>query len=381
MKRKILRIARRAGAAALVLGAALIASCDRAPTVEQAEVIRPVRSIRVGESSPFTGREFPGRAEPRQFADLSFRVPGSLRELPMRVGQTVAAGEVVAQLDRRDFEVRVRAAEASLARAKADLARSELELSRFDEGFNRGAVSEIELVRVREARNIASATVDAIEAELQSARDDLADTTLTAPFGGEVTARYVEVYEDVPAKRRVVRIVDDSRIRFTVYVPEQLMTMIGAVREIRCEFDAFPGRQIVAEIDEIGREADAITRTFPVTLIMPQPEGARILAGMTGRAWVEKLDAPGEGVDEFDLPPSAIGANSDGEPFVWVVDESRMVVTRRVVRVGALTPSGVRVHGVKRGEVIATAGASFLREGQRVRPVQMPAPAAGETAG
>lgn len=379
MKRTIFR-PMRCAPAVLFVGALLSASCDQGPAAPRAEVIRPVRSIRVGESSPFTGRQFPGRAEPLQFADLSFRVPGSLRELPARVGQMVAAGAVVAQLDRRDFEVRVRAAEASLARAKADLARSELELSRFTEGFDRGAVSEIELVRVREARNIASATVDAIEAELQSARDDLTDTTLTAPFGGEVTARYVEVYEDVQAKRRVVRIVDDSRIRFTVYIPEQLMTLIDSVREIRCEFDAFPGTEIVAEIDEIGREADAITRTFPVTLVMAQPEGARILAGMTGRAWVAEIDTPGQGEDEFDLPPSAIGAKSDGERFVWVVDESRMVVTRRVVRVGALSPTGVRVQGVRHGEVIATAGAAFLREGQRVRPIETPAAAAGETA-
>jgi RND family efflux transporter MFP subunit len=356
-----------------------LVGCDRTGP-EQAEVIRPVRSIRVGDESPFRGRQFPGRAEPLQFADLSFRVPGNLRELPVRVGQAVASGAVVAQLDRRDFEVRVRAAEASLARAKADLSRSELELTRFTEGFDRGAVSEIELVRVREARNIAAATVEAIEAELQSARDDLTDTTLTAPFAGEVTARYAETYEDVQAKRRVVRIVDDSKIRFTVYIPEQLMTLIATVQEIRCEFDAFPGREIVATIDEIGREADAITRTFPITLVMAQPEGARILAGMTGRAWVERMDAPSGAVDEFDLPPSAIGEQSDGERFVWVVDESRMVVTRRAVRVGTLTPDGVRVQGVKRGEVIATAGAAFLREGQRVRLTDSTPPAPVESA-
>jgi len=361
------------------LGLAITGACDQEP-VATVEAIRPVRTVRVGDVSAFQGRQFPGRAEPVQFADLSFRVPGNLRELPVRVGDRVEQGRVVAQLDRRDFEVRVRASEAALARAKADLARSDLELSRFSEGFDRGAVSEIELVRVRESRNIASATVDALEAELQSARDDLTDTTLVAPFSGEVTARYVETYEDVPAKRRVIRVVDDSRIRFTVFIPEQLMTLLGSVREIKCEFDAFPGQEIVATVDEVGREADAITRTFPITLVMEQPEGSRILAGMTGRAWASKLDAPANGAEEFDLPVSAVGEDASGSRFVWVVDEGKMSVSKRPVEVGLLSPLGVRVQGIRRGEIVATAGAAFLREGQRIR-LAPDAGATGATAG
>ena len=78
----------------------------------------------VGDIAGFSGRQFPGRAEAIQHADLSFRVGGTLMALPVRVGMEVEAGQVVARLDPRDFEVRVRGAEAALARAAADLARS-----------------------------------------------------------------------------------------------------------------------------------------------------------------------------------------------------------------------------------------------------------------
>lgn len=335
--------------------------------IERPEQIRPVRAVRVGDISPFRGRQFPGRAEALQFADLSFRVSGTLQSLPVRVGGTAARGDVIAQLDPRDFQVRVRGAEASLARARAELARTEIEFERINDAFQNGAVSEIELVRARESVNIASANVEAAEAELQSAQDDLTDTTLRAPFSGEIAVRYIENFQDVQARQPVLRMFDDSRIRFTVFVPEQLMTLLSAVEEIRCEFDSFPGIEIPAEIDEIGREADDITRTFPITLVMDQPDDFRILAGMTGRAWVHRIRLPDDLPDEFDITPSAIGEDAAGTRFVWVIDEQRSVATKRPVQVGAMSPYGIRIRGVARGEMVATAGAAFLREGQRVR--------------
>jgi len=357
---------------ALLVGVAvgLVSCADRE---EAAEAVRPVRVVRVGDISAFQGREFPGRAEARQWAELSFRVPGSVRALPARLGQHVQEGEVLAQLDRRDFEVRVRGVEASLARARAELTRAETEFARASGAFERGGMSEIELIRIREGMEVAAAVTRAIEAELESAKDDLADTSLRAPFAGEISARHVENYEDVQARQRVLRIVDDSSVRFTVFVPEQMIALLPLVEEVRCEFDAFPGVRIAATVDEIGREADAITRTFPVTLVMEQPEGVRILAGMSGRARVERIRPPDEvEADFFDLPPSALGEGADGVRFVWVLDEARGVVNRRSVTVGRISPTGIRVGNIERGELIVTAGAAFLREGQRVRKLDAP---------
>ncbi len=321
----------------------------------------------VGDIAVFRGRQFPGRAEAIQHAALSFRVAGTLMELPVRVGSEVEESEVVARLDPRDFMVRVRSAEAALASARADLARSTEEFNRATTAFERGAVSEIEMVRVREAMNVAAATVESIDSQLQSARDDLDDTTLRAPFSGEVSARFAENFEDVQARQPVLRMLNDKRIRFTVFVPESMMALVGYVEEIRCEFDAFPGREVVAEVFEIGREADDLVRTFPITLVMDQPEGVRILPGMTGRAWVAQIRTPDEDESGYDLPPSAIVEGVDGGRFVWLIDSGTGVVSRRGVETGAISPAGVRVRGLEKGDLVATAGAAFLRDGQRVR--------------
>ena len=347
---------------------ALCASCsDRTPSEE---VVRSVRVIRVGDTAAFRGREFPGRAEALQHADLSFRVGGTLIMLPARIGARVEEGEVIARLDPRDFEVRVRGGEAALARAQSDLARAQEEFTRGTTAFERGGVSEIEMVRVREALNVARATVKAIDADLQAARDDLTDTSLRAPFSGEIAARFVENFEDVQARERVLRLLDNDRVKFTVFIPESMIGLLPLVRDIVCEFDALPGALLPAEVYEVGREADDVTRTFPVTLIMDQPKRGRILAGMTGRASVVGMEETSPGTNSFDLPPTAIAEGADGERFVWVIDESTGLVTRRVVTIEMISPAGLRVSGVRQGDVVATAGAAFLREGQRVRVME-----------
>lgn len=348
----------------LALAAGLGSCSERVETVEP---VRPVRYIKISDTAAFTARQFPGRAEAVRHADLSFRVPGRLMVLPARIGGRVEEDEIIARLDPRDFEVRVRGGEAALASAKADRSRAIEEFTRATQAFERNALSEIEMVRIREARNVAEATVEAIESDLQSARDDLADTNLRAPFSGEIAARYIENFEDVQARQAVLRIIDDDRIRLRVFIPESMIGLLPYVEEVLCEFNSFPGVHVPATIDEVGRESDDVTRTFPVTLVMHQPEGVRILAGMTGRAWVSRMRKVDDEAEAFDIPPSSVVEGVGGERFVWLVNEKTGAVSKRVVQVGRLSPAGVRVTGLEKGDVVATAGAAFLREGQRVR--------------
>src|SRR5262245_22062455 len=103
----------------IIIVFALIASCSRpAPPMTQ-EVVRPVRTMIVGVPTESVRRAFPGQAEANEEADLSFRIAGSLIELPANVGDTVKKGQILAKLDPKDFEVRLRAAEEELRASQA----------------------------------------------------------------------------------------------------------------------------------------------------------------------------------------------------------------------------------------------------------------------
>ncbi len=347
-----------------------LAGCERS---SPAEVVRPARVIRVGDVRTVISPKFPGRTKATQEVDLSFRVEGTLHLLPVLVGDRITAGQVVARLDPRDFEVGVRSAEATLGQAAAALALANEEHQRVRKAHDKNAATDLEVTQKREAENGASAMVAAAEAALEDARNDLGYTELVAPFEGTVAARYVDNFEDVQAKQPVLRLLDDSRIEMMVDIPEHIVALAPQVQEIHCTFDAFPGTELIAEIKERGNEADPVTRTYPVTLIMDQPPGIQVLPGMTGQAWaifVQADEGDEKAFDEkaFEVPLESVGEDAGGERFVWVVDEKSGTVGRRPVEVLELTDVGVLVRGLERGELIATAGAAFLCEGQRVRP-------------
>ncbi|UCD76194.1 MAG: efflux RND transporter periplasmic adaptor subunit, partial [Phycisphaerales bacterium] len=243
----------------LVVSSVFCVSCKEQPP--PAEVIRPVRAIRVSDSTSLVGRKFPGTARATREVELSFRVAGTITSFPMNIGDNVEKDQVVAGLDPRDFQVAIRNAEAGVAMSRAEVAAREDEYQRALKAFERDAATEFEVTTKREARNAAEAQLASSEAGLAAAQDNLSYATLRAPFAGEVTATYVENFEDIQAKEPVLRIVDDTRIEMVVRVPEHLMSFAPAAVDIRCEFDALDGIVLEAEIKEIGSEADATTRT------------------------------------------------------------------------------------------------------------------------
>lgn len=260
---------------------ALLAGCAE-KTPPQKEVVRPVKAMQVADASQLENRYFPGRAKATQEVDLSFRVAGPLITRPVNVGDAVKAGNIVARLDPRDFEVSLRAVKGQLAEARAILKRSDANYQRTKRILNEdpGATSEVAVDRALEDRDRSAANVDSLIASVASAEDKLSYTYLKAPFDGTVVATYVENFEDVRAKQPVVRILDTSRIEMVVNIPENLISLAAQVTDITVTFDAFPNRPVPATTKEIGTEASQTTRTYPITLLMDQPRDFRILPGM-----------------------------------------------------------------------------------------------------
>jgi len=399
-----------------VLPACLLVGCQEEPAPKSP--VRPVRAMKVGVAG-FSGRSFPGRAKATEEVNLSFRVSGPLVALPINVGDVVKKGDVLARIDSRDYEVALRSAEANLARSKAELQamatgarpeeieqlkasvkRAEALMKRWQDEYDRitkldkqGAATAIEVTRTTASRDEAEATlrraqeslrigqagarkedieakkaeIKSLEAAVDSAKDQLAYTSLKAPFDGSVAAKYVENYQTVQAREDICRLLDTSKVEMIVNIPEGLIANVPYVKEAVVAFDAFPDRRIEAKIKEIGTEASETTRTYPVTLIMDQPKDIKILPGMSGTAR-GRGKLPGDVAQAgFEVPVGAVLADKDGKTFVWLIDPKAKTAKRREVKAGKLTSRGMLVQGLEAGQWIATAGVHTLREGQQVR--------------
>ncbi len=352
---------------ALAITLLIVAGCaEEAPPPPP----KPVKALQISGPGALAEGSFPGRAAAAQEANLSFRVSGPLVELSVDVGDEVSAGTVMARIDPNDFQVMVTNTESVHAAAEAAFRRAEADYNRLISAQREdpGAISQRAVDLGLAVRDEARAAVSSANATAQTARDRLSYTGLTAPFDGEVVETYVENFETVIALQPIVRLVDPSNIEMTLSIPENLIGYADYVTNVRVTFDALPGVEVPATISEIGSEASQATRTYPLTIVMDQPDGAEILPGMAGEASIQ-AQLPETAETGVHVPPTALFAGTDTEhSYVWIIDND--VVTRREVQTGALTTTGVLVTGgLNPGELIVAAGVSVLTEGQSVRVV------------
>ena len=351
-----------------------LVACGEKEVIEK-DSVRPIRAMKIETLEPFGGRWFPGQATATQEANMSFRVSGNVNKITVDVGDNVKQGDLLARLDPKDYQVELNNSKAQLRKAKSGLQLAESEYARVARVFEKdpGAVSK-SMVDVRKAElDSAGAQVSSARAAVERSTDNLGYTYLKAPFDGVVVEKFIEQFEDLQANQAIIRVLDNSSIEFTVQIPETLMEHVDKIsaRGAYVVFDTYPGLQVPAQVKEIGKEASKTTRTYPVTLIMDQPEDFKILPGMAGKAKGDKAAtmeiAKEVGMVGFDIPVTATFSDENKKTFVWVVDQSSNQVNKREVTLINLTEKGAMVTGLEKGETIATAGANLLVEGQQVR--------------
>jgi len=298
---------------------ALCVGCKQDPPVDNP--VRPVRAIKLYDKESIDGGSLPGQASAVEEVNLAFRVAGTVIELPINMGDEVKKGDVVAQIDPTDFRVAVDDATANLERAgleldamrvarpeqirvaeegvnadTASLAKAKSDHDRNISLLNSNAIAEREFDRTLALLDVAKAGLRSAEEQLgarqagarpediaaqqaeirslnasfENAQNQLRYSTLQAPFDGTITATFVDNYQAVQKGQMIARLVDKSRIEFTVNVPESGIPLIPYVRDLSCTFDAFPDKQFAATIKEIGFEASRTTRTYPVTFSIEQ---------------------------------------------------------------------------------------------------------------
>ncbi len=317
------------------------------------EIIRPVKFLKLEKAEGFGGNKYPGRAEASTELNLGFEVSGTIQRRPVDKGDFVKRGHLLAVLDLRDFSNEVKFAVAERDRNKAYR-------DRIAKALESNAVSRQDLTD-------ADARLAQSRAAVRIKQKAWEDAHIYAPFDGTVSWTYKEAGQRVQAKEHVLRLLDISKVEFTVNVPEQIIPHIEYVKDIAITFDSFPDRKIPARIKEIGTEASAGTRTFPVTLVFDQLQDIKIMPGMAGVATGDPRDIPGRASEEeFLLPVDAIFSPDGKTAKVWLLDEATMTVKSHEITRGRLTTRGQYVQGLEEGMQVATHGANTLREGQKV---------------
>ncbi len=360
----------------IVLFLLLLAGCgsgDMRP--ESNEPGKPM--VSVASPQVKTGKSlysYPGEIRANRETELSFRVGGPLTAILKKPGDTVRKGEILMQLDRRDYLDNIRVLEAELAGARARAKKSAADFKRAKELLKQDVIAQADYDLARSSSLSADATVQNIRAQLALARHSLEDASLRAPYGGTVTAQLVENHEMISAGRPVMRMHDMSSLEIDSNVPENDIGrfMLSKGMKAKLRLPSLGNRFFDAELREWSTEADKATRTYKLTFALPAPAEGGILPGMTAEVVVSELK-PAEPVTT--VPLSVLAADREGNSIVWIYDEATQTVEPRTIETGTMyDDDNIVVTGELEGDdLIVTEGMHSLAAGMKVEAVKTPA--------
>ena len=283
-------------------------------------------------------------------------------------GDMVKSGQVLATLDPEPLELTVRDAEAQLAAARANFQDASVTFERATALFELDVSSAAERDRAEARNDSARSRVEAAEARLELARRELRRSTLRAPFDGSISVRNIDPAQRV-ASGEIAFEMDsgESGLRVEVQVPETVIARVKQGQQVDVNFPSVSTAVYPAVISEVGTRAGD-GNAFTVKADLTQPvEAAR--PGMT--AEVHFVYGKTAGLLDFDgyvIPMASIRQDMDGSMSVFVFDKQSSTLRQTTIVTGGVLDNEIAVMtGLQDDDIVATAGVSFLSDGQTVR--------------
>lgn len=310
--------------------------------------------------------------------EVAPKVDGRLREIPVRLGDPVAQGQVVGRVEDDELQQQLSQREASyeVARAtvrqrEADLALARTTRDRSASLFARELVARQELDDAEARHQAAQAQLDLARAQFDEAgarlaelRINLENTVLLSPVDGFIGRRYLDPGAYVTSNTAVVSVVDVRLVRLLANIVERDLRMVGEGVPAHIEVDAFPDESFTGRVARVAPVLDPATRTAEIEIEIPNPD-FRLKPGMYARVGLSVGRKSGALV----VPREALIVRTSARG-VFVVDEAG---DARNARFAALV-TGLEddryvevVEGVAEGERVVTTGAAGLQHGDPVR--------------
>jgi RND family efflux transporter MFP subunit len=287
-------------------------------------------------------------------ANLSLRIGGTIEAIPVRIGERVVAGRVVAKVNATPYS-------AARVRAEADLARLERADSRNRSLVPAGALS-------RAANEDTGSAVEAARATLAAARYDEESAIARAPFSGVILARDVEVGETVAAGQRLLRIADlGSPLIARAAVPREVAARLRIGMAARLSLSTSDAA-VAAHVRHVGAAADVRTGSVEVELAVDAGQEG-VPSGTVGSVVFAFAQAGAAEAAQQRLPAEALLDAADGLGHVYLVDPKTSTAHKVTLHVKGFDGEQLRVSGLETGARVITYGAGYVRDGQKVAVV------------
>lgn len=346
----------------VAMTALLLGACS--PPAPPEEPVRSVKLLTVGVGAFESGVEYAGEVRARVESRPGFRVAGKITQRTAEVGQRVKAGQLLAQLDPRDYQLAADAGRAQVAAATTQRDLAAADLKRYKELKEQNFISGAELERRETSYKAAQAALEQAQAQLAAQGNQTGYTRLVADVSGVITAVEAEVGQVVTAGAPVVRIAQDSPRDVVFAVPEDKLARVpvGAGVAVRSWSGGPPLQGVVREV---AASADPVTRTYAVKVTLAAQQALDALP-LGATVYVVPAAPAQAAAGVIKLPTSALRQEGKGSA-VWVLDTATMTVRSQPVQIATADGNEVVIaSGLQPGQKVVSAGVHVLAPGQKV---------------
>lgn len=346
---------------ALGVGCGKRAEQAQQPAKPAAAEAAPVQAstVVVGEAAVPSFLTLTGTLTAFEDSDVAAGAAGKVLSVHVERGSLVKKGDVLVRLD-----ARAASAGAAEARAQVELVRTQKELAEADcqrnqQLFEGGSVSAADHQRVQAQCRNANANVAVAEARQQLIENNLADTTIRAPFDGLVAERVVAVGEYVRQDSRIVTLLATEVLRLELTVPEASATGVQRDQEVEFTLTADPATVHRTKVAYVGPGLRRGTRDLVVEALVPNA-GHKLMPGQFATAKLRLGDVA------LPVVPREAVRDEGTQHRVFVVSEGRL--EERLVQLGESVGTAVGVlSGVRAGERVVSAARADLRDGLKLQ--------------
>lgn len=344
---------------ALLLFALALAACSKLEPLP--EPVRAVKLLTVG-MAPLTAQlEYAGEVRARTESRLGFRVPGKILQRQAELGQRVRAGQLLAQLDPRDFDLAAAAARAQVSAARTQRDLTAADAKRYEALKAQNFISGAELERRQASLKAAQASLEQAQAQSSSQGNQSAYTRLVADADGVVTGIDAEPGQVVSAGASVVRVARDGARDVVFAVPEDKVARLAVGQQLAVQRWS-GGAPLTATVREVAASADPATRTFAVKAAIEGAEAPPLGATIT----VIPPALAAQGAQAILLPTTALMKGGSGTA-VWVFDAASSTVRAQPVEIATADGNqAVIASGLAPGMQVVATGVHVLSPGQKV---------------
>jgi len=345
----------------LLLGLLGLSACSRPASAQVAEEAAPVAvetAVAKLEALPET-LHLPGTLQAYQSAEVAADQPGRVVATFIERGDAVTASQSLVRLDSRAARLTNLESRARAAALAAEDENAALECQRAQQLFAASAIPRSEFDRMSASCAAARHSVDAARARQKLSEQAVGDSIVRAPFAGRIAERRVTIGEYVVPGAKIATVVDVSKLRLELEVPESATGRIAQGLPVVFSVAAFPGRRFTGKIVYIGPVVETSGRDQVVEALVENPD-EELRPGMFASSEL------GVGTRELPVVPERALFGREGARRVFVVQGGR--VEERVVLAGDAKSGAVPiVTGIEPGDRVVLSPPSTLRDGARVK--------------